>query len=264
VTEPNAVAVQPLISALYPGTVVHTRLRPVRHRLRYQVVSALIDLDELPVLDRRFRLFGHNRFAPVSFHDADHGVGDGLPLRAWVYRTLEDAGLAADGPIRVLCYPRIWGYVFNPLSVFFCHRRDGSLAALIYEVHNTFGERHTYALAADAGNTATLEQTCAKAFYVSPFVPMDCIYRFRIRPPAERVSVAIAERDADGPLLSAVFTGKRRAIGDVALARLALGQPLMTLKIIAGIHWEALRLGLKGAPFFRHRTQRDAASVRVV
>ena len=259
---PGPVTLQPQVSALYPGTVVHTRLRPVRHRLRYNVVSALIDLDELPVLNRRFKLFGHNRLAPVSFHDADHGPGDGTPLRPWVKHTLEEAGLFADGPIRVLCYLRIWGFVFNPLSVYFCHRHDGRLTALIYEVHNTFGERHTYVLPADADGAATLEQTCAKSFYVSPFVPMDCVYRFRIRRPGNRVSVAITERDSNGPLLAAAFAGERRAFGDVTLAQLALGQPFMTLKIIAGIHWEALRLWLKGAPYFRHKARRDTVTAR--
>ncbi len=139
-----------LASCLYVGEVVHQRVRPSRHRLRYRVFSALLDLDELPQLDRRLRLFGHNRLNIFSFLDRDHGDGTGAPLRPWVEHHLERAGIElAGGAIRLLCYPRLFGYVFNPLSVYFCHRADGALAAMIYEVNNTFGERHSYLIPVD-------------------------------------------------------------------------------------------------------------------
>lgn len=241
-----------LQSAFYPGTVVHSRLRPRRHRLRYSVVSALIDLDELATLDREVRFFGHNRFAPVSFHDADHGPGDGTLLRAWVAGELKRAGILGEpAAIRVLCYPRLWGYVFNPLSVFFCHKPDGTLAALIYEVSNTFGERHAYVLAvgdAGTGGDGDIRQACAKTFYVSPFMAVEGHYRFRVRPPGETVAVAIHYGDGDGALLTAAFAGNRQPFSNASVLRLALRQPLMTLKVIAGIHWEALRLWFKGVP----------------
>lgn len=241
-----------LQTAFYPGTVVHSRLRPKRHRMRYGVVSALIDLDELPTLDREVRFFGHNRFAPVSFHDADHGPGDGTPLRAWVAGELRRAGIPGElGAVRVLCYPRLWGYVFNPLSVFFCHKPDGTLAALIYEVSNTFSERHAYVLAAgDVGTRGDggIRQACAKTFYVSPFMAVEGHYRFRVRPPGESVTVAIQYGDGDGTLLTAAFAGSRRPFANATVRRLALRQPLMTIKVIVGIHWEALRLWFKGVP----------------
>ncbi|MEK9724751.1 MAG: DUF1365 family protein, partial [Rhodospirillaceae bacterium] len=128
-----------LQSAIYEGEVVHERRRPARHRLRYGVFSMLFDIDELGELDRRFALFAHNRWAPLSFHDRDHGPTTGAALRPWVERHMRGAGLAPDGgAIRLLCYPRIFGFVFNPLSVFFCYRRDGGLAAILYEVCNTY------------------------------------------------------------------------------------------------------------------------------
>jgi len=132
-------------STLYVGSVMHRRLRPRRHRLRYRVFWMLLDLDEIERLPRVLRLFSHNRFNAVSFHDADHGDGSATPLRAQVERHLAAAGIAlGGGAIRLLCMPRILGYGFNPLSVYFCYQRSGLLAAILYEVHNTFGERHSY------------------------------------------------------------------------------------------------------------------------
>ncbi len=245
-----------MISALYAGRVVHQRTRPRRHRLEYRVFTLLLDLDELPALDKRLRLFGYNRRAPLSFHDKDHGDGSADGLRAWVEGHLAEAGLAPDGGgIRLLCYPRLFGYVFNPLSVFFCYDRGGALVATLYEVHNTHGERHTYVMPVGqhgAAERGVLEQSCAKRFYVSPFVPMECFYRFRIVLPGERVGVSIGEDDIEGRFLTATFHGRRRKLGDRVLARALLGYPLMTLKVFAGIRWEALRLRLKRLPWFDH------------
>lgn len=265
-------------SALYIGTVTHHRLRPVTHALRYRVFSLLLDLDELPALSRRLRLFAHNRAAPVALHDRDHGGGDsgegdsgggdsgnGAPLRAWAHRHLTAAGVTdADGPVRLLCYPRLWGYGFNPLTVWWCHRRDGSLAAVLHEVHNTFGERHTYLIPVPrtAAEPADIRQQVDKRFHVSPFLPMDLTYHFSLRPPAERVAVAIDERDADGQtVLRAAFTGRRRALTDAALARVLVTHPLMTLKVIGGIHWEALRLWRKGLRIHRRPADPPATAV---
>ncbi len=179
-------------SALYAGDVAHTRLRPRRHRLHYRVFSLLLDLDELPILDSALRLFGHNRPAIYSFHDADHGDGRTGTLRDWVEERLRLAGIGVAHPrIEVLCYPRIFGYVFNPLTVYFCSDGD-QLRAILYEVCNTFGERRTYVIAA-GGESRVVRQRCAKQLYVSPFVPMGCTYDFTIRPPADRVLVKIDE-----------------------------------------------------------------------
>lgn len=240
-------------SALYFGTVGHERMRPRRHRLRYRVFSLLLDLDELPELDRRLRLFGYNRWAPLSFHDSDHGPTRGGSLRPWAEARMREAGVKPDGgPIRLLCYPRILGYVFNPLSVYFCYRRDGALTAVLYEVCNTYSERHTYVIPVAGDGRAVIRQRCAKSLYVSPFIAMEADYHFRIVPPGDGINIVIREEDADGLLLAAFFKGARRPLTDGALARALLRFPLMTLKVIAAIHWQAVLMWAKGFRVFRH------------
>lgn len=239
-------------SALYDGEVVHERLRPKNHRLRYRVFSMLFDLDELDTIGRNLRFFAHNRWAPVAFHDRDHGPRDGGSLRPWAEARMREAGVEPDGgKIELLCYPRILGYVFNPLSVFFCHRRDGSLSSILYEVHNTHGEQHTYALPV-AHPRNVIRQHAEKSFYVSPFIGPTATYHFRVVPPAESVNIVIREEDADGLLMAASFRGARHALNDRALAARLLRFPFMTMKIVAAIHWEAVKLLLKGFRVFRH------------
>lgn len=241
-------------SALFVGPVVHRRMRPKRHHLSYKVFALLLDLDELPLLERNCRLFGYNRRAVVSFWDRDHGDGTGDNLRGWIEAKLVEAGLTPDGgAIRVLCYPRILGYAFNPLTVYFSYRRDGTPAAILYEVSNTFRERHTYVIPVEDPEAPVIRQRCDKDFYVSPFLPMDCTYHFRIVVPGSSVAVAIRQEDADGLLLGASFNGRRRTFTAAALAAVLARYPAMALKVVAGIHWEALRLWLKRLPVHRHR-----------
>ena len=227
---------------------MHRRLRPRQHRFKYRVFSMLLDLDDLPRLARRLWLFNWNGPGLFSFHDRDHG--DGRPLAAWLDGVLAAAGILADGPRRVLCYPRILGYVFNPLSVWFCHDSDGTLKGIVYEVHNTFGERHTYAFA--CRDQTVPRHTCSKAFFVSPFLSADCRYRFRVEPPARQVAIAIQEEEQGAPILSASFSGTRRALDDRALLAMLLRYPLMTMKVVAAIHYEAVRLMAKGIRRHRH------------
>ncbi len=236
-------------SGLYVGTVTHRRLRPREHALRYRVFMLLLDLDEAPGLVGRLRLLSRGRFGLMSFAEADHGDRSGAPLRPQVEQRLAAAGIEADGPIRLLCMPRVLGYGFNPLSLFFCHRRDGRLAAILYEVTNTFGERHVYLIAADAGEGELVRQAAPKRMYVSPFMDMALGYRFTVRPPGDSVGVAVAVDDDEGLILSTAFVGARRPLTDAALFRAWAGHPLLTLKVVAGIHWEALRLLLKGVRF---------------
>ena len=241
-------------SALYTGWVMHQRFRPRRHGFRYRVFSLLVDLEDLPRLDRGLSLFGWNRFGIFSFHDRDHG--DGRPLNAWLDDLIAKAGIVADGARQVLCYPRILGYVFNPLSVWFCHDRGGRLQAIVYEVHNTYDERHFYVLPA-AGQAGRVAHDCAKDFYVSPFLSRDCRYHFRIVPPADKVAVVIHQTEAGEAVLDASFTGRRRALTDPTLLTMLLAYPLMTLKVVAAIHFEAVRLMLKGIRRHPHSPARS-------
>lgn len=229
-------------SALYDGWISHRRVTPVVHDFRYRVFSMLLDLDELAALDKAQPLFAHNRAGIVSFHDRDHG--DGRPLRVWLRDILAIAGIHAEGPIRVLCYPRLFGYVFNPLSVWFCYDKNNALQAIVYEVHNTYSERHAYVLPANA-HSGEQQHSCKKDFYVSPFLSMDCTYRFRVQPPDKNILISIQETEADAPVLTAIFSGKRIALTGRSLAFAMLRHPLMTVKVIAAIHFEAVRLMLK-------------------
>ena len=236
-------------SGLYPGVVTHTRLKPRRHALRYHIFMLLLDLDELEALDQGLKLFSLKRFNLVSFDPARHGDGSATPLKAQVEVHLAKAGIAHGGPVRMLAMPRILGMGFNPITVFFCHRADGALSAILYEVNNTFGERHSYLIPAD--NAPVVKQACDKGFYVSPFMDMDLSYAFRVRPPGpgimrQKVQVLIDVDDAEGRVLATGFAATRRELSDGALLRAWLTHPWMTAGVVAAIHWEAMRIWLKG------------------
>lgn len=236
-------------AALYAGDVMHARLKPKPHRFNYRVMNLLIDLDRLAEADRLSPLFAINRRGLYSFHECDHGPRDGTALRAYAGRVAAEAGLdLTGGRVRLLCYPRLLGYAFNPLSIYYCEDRTGALVLLIYEVRNTFGESHCYVcpVRPEQISAAGIRQHQDKHFYVSPFIGMGMRYHFRMVPPAEAVRIRILETDADGPLLAASFSGRRfRLTSRQLLAALVL-LPFMTLKVIAGIHFEAARLWLRG------------------
>lgn len=244
-------------SALYVGTVMHQRLRPLRHRLRYRMFWLLLDLDELPRLPERLRLFSLNRFNLFSLHERDHGAAPGTSLREHIDAQLAAAGIEAAGRVRLLAMPRILGLAFNPLSIYLCERSAGGLAAVIYEVRNTFGERHRYVVEVgpEQAQRQVLHQSCAKRLHVSPFMDMGLRYHFVLAPPApsrDGLNVAINTSDAEGTVLVAQFLAERRALDDPGLLRAFLAHPALGLKVLGAIHWEALRLLLKGAPFRRH------------
>ena len=237
-------------SALYEGRVWHRRFKPRRHTLAYRIPMLLLDLDELPALDRRLRLFSYGRFNLMDFRDADHLDGSATPLKTQIDPILTEGGFAPGGRVRLLCMPRVLGSVFNPLSVYFCDGPDGRLQAILYEVNNTFGQRHSYLLAADDSEPA-VNQSCEKRFYVSPFNGLGMTYEFRVVPPGDLadqqpLSVRIDVHDPGGLLMTAAFTGRRQALSDQTLLRAWLRHPLLMAKVVGAIHWEALKLWLKG------------------
>jgi DUF1365 family protein len=228
---------------------MHRRLRPRRHQFRYRAFWILLDLDDLARLSTQLRLFSHNRLNLFSLHDADHGDGSATPLRLQIERQLATAGVNIEGgAIRLMCMPRTFGYSFNPLSAYFCHRADGSLAAIVYQVHNTFAERHSYVMPVDA-TSRSVHQACRKSFYVSPFLEMDLRYEFRVVLADEHVVVAIRVASSNETVMHAGLQGQRRALTDRALLAMLLTIPAVTLKVMAAIHWEAVRLWLKGIRF---------------
>ncbi|HBK92775.1 MAG TPA: DUF1365 domain-containing protein [Parvularcula sp.] len=230
---------------LYHGAVSHRRLRPVGHRFVYKVFSILVDLDRLDEAAQSSRWFSLNKFNLFSFHDADHAFKTGETVSRSVRKLLRQHGYCGDGRIELLCYPRVLGYVFNPLSIFYCRDARDRLEAVIYEVRNTFGGRHSYLIGAD-GAGRVIRQSADKVFHVSPFMEMEHIYDFRLTPPRDIVSVFIRQRDREGPIFNAAFAGRAEAATDAAWLKAFLRYPLMTLKIIAAIHFEAGRLFLKG------------------
>jgi len=262
------VAPGPAPESVYAGTVMHQRLRPRRHRLQYRMFSLLLDLDGLDALQQRLRWLSVNRFNLFAFHERDHGDGRARGLADWVRAQLQAAGRPAAASIRLLAMPRVLGYGFNPLSLHFCHGADGRLHSVLYEVHNTFGERHVYLEAVDDAQTgadARLVQRCDKAFHVSPFLPLALAYRFRLQAPTAGhgefdLAIDVLERDEaaadsdarDRRVLVAHYAAQQQPLNDRTLLRLAATHPLLTLKVIAGIHWEALKLLLKGLRMYTH------------
>ncbi len=233
-------------SAIYAGRVGHTRFRPRSHRLAYGVFMLLLDLDEVAGLDRSLRWFSLERFNLLGFRARDHGDGTATPLRSQIERHLDEAGLAiAGGPIRLLCLPRMLGYVFNPLSLYFCHTPGGELRAIVYEVTSTFGERHSYLIPVPAGER-DIRQSAAKRLHVSPFLDMGLDYDFRVQAPGETLRVQIDAVDVQGVILTASFVARRRPLTDAAVLHACATHPLLTLRVMAGIHWEAVKIALKG------------------
>lgn len=239
-----------LRSALYVGSVSHRRMTPRPYQLRHRVYWLLLDLAELSSLGADRRLFSHNRTNLVSFHDADHGDGSGRPLIDQAVGHLRRAGI--DDPtvsIQLLCMPRVAGYDFNPLSIYFCRDGQGALIAMIYEVNNTLGGRKSYVIPADPGTGETgggLRQACAKSFYVSPFMDLDMAYRFRVDPPGERVTVAVQARKDDSAVINTCLVGRRRAFTDGNLLQLSASHPMVPLKVTGAIYWHALKLWWRG------------------
>lgn len=240
-------------AALYAGRVMHRRHGASAHAFEYRVFSLLADLDALPELDRGLRWFSHNRFNLLSFHDRDHGPRDGSALRPWLLALLARHGVDGAGRrLRLLSFPRVLGYVFNPISLWLVDRpaADAGLEAIVCQVHNTFGDQHCYLL---HGGGMPLNQVVraqgGKRMHVSPFIALAGDYRFRFDMAAERFDYTVEQREDGRPLLVARHWATANAMDDATILRLWCRHPLLTLKVIGGIHWEALRLFLRGTPF---------------
>ncbi|MEO8122453.1 MAG: DUF1365 domain-containing protein [Burkholderiales bacterium] len=244
---------EPALAQIGVGVVRHHRLRPVEHTFAYPSYFLMLPMRSLkrePCV-----ALNRNRFGALSFHDRDHGDGRDDAL-AWLEALLAAEGIAdADGEVWLQCYPRVLGYVFKPVSFWFCERRDGALAAVVVEVNNTFGERHCYLL---AGATLAYgrEATARKVFHVSPFCAVDGGYRFRfMRSTASATEPArfvarIDHHDAAGALLNTSLSGRLEPLSRRSAWSAFFTMPLMTFGVIARIHWQALRVWRKRVPYF--------------
>lgn len=234
------------------GRVFHCRKRPVRHAFTYPVFFLRVPLSQWATAGRG--IFSIDRPNLLSLRTRDHGPRDGSPLEPWVRRHLERVGIrGVDGEIVLQAFPRVLGYVFNPIAIFYCYDRAGALRAVLCEVANTFGERHNYALAHADGRPISPRDRLRsdKVFHVSPFCAVEGHYRFRFSGDASGQFVHIDYHDREGKLLVTAMDGRAEAITSRALWRALLAQPLLTLGVIARIHTQALRLWLKRVPFFR-------------
>jgi DUF1365 family protein len=228
---------------LYIGAVMHRRLKAPPHRFAYSGFWLALDLDAFP----RLRLLSRDRRNLFSLDARDHADGKPGDLRAKVAAKAE--GIDVSGRMILLTTPRLFGFTFNPLSAYFCHDAGGRPSAMAWEVSNTFGARHTYVIAIDDVADGVVRQSCAKLMHVSPFLDMGLTYQFRVEVLGEALKIGIVDRGPDGAVLAAAVTATRRELTDAALLRLALAAPWATLKVMAAIHWEALKLFLKGAKF---------------
>lgn len=235
-------------AALFEGKTVHCRYTPYRRRFEFAFAQVLLDVDRIQDAARGLRLFSYNRPNVMSFYDRDHGDRSGAPLRAWAQAQFTKNGVSLDGgAIRLLCFPRMFGFVFNPISVFFGYGPDGALRGLIYQVNNTFGETHSYVAHVEDGIAAP--HSAAKAFHVSPFFAVEGDYTFRLKPPCDTLLLTIENRVQGQRTHFATIASKQKLMSDARLAKICLTMPLMTLAVVAGIHWHALFIWMRGARY---------------
>lgn len=252
-----------MASSLYIGQVMHERMKPVQYHFRYGTGSILIDIDQIQQEANDLRWLGFNRFNLISVNEKDHGPRDGTAWRQWIDGFLAGYDIARPARVELLCYPRILGYAFNPLAMWYAYDDQSQLIAVIAEVSNTFGQWHHYVLKPGlvvSKNPAHIKAEADKVFHVSPFIDMKARYHFRLSPPTDQVYVAIRETRDDHAFFYATQTGKQRPLTNQNLLKLAGIAPFRMLKVIALIHWWALKIWLKGGQF--HRTPKHLESVQ--
>ena len=241
-------------TCIYKGFVTHRRFKPARHYFSYKTFSILFNLAELEDLHKKIGIFSFNKFNIFSFYNKDHGSRDGNDLTEWVKKNLKKYNLNFNvSKITLLCFPRIFGYVFNPLSIFYCYEQN-VLKAILYEVKNTFNEQHTYVFPVN-NSSKIITQHCDKKFYVSPFIEMNTFYNFRLTEPNESIRILIKQTDKEGKILVACQVGRKQKI---SLKQLLINfsiHPMMTFKIMISIHYEALRLWKKGATYYKRQVK---------
>ena len=240
-------------SCIYSGLVTHRRFKPKKHFFSYKTFSLLIDLNELKDIEKKIIFFSYNKLNILSFYNIDHGPRDGSPIERWVEKILLKSNInIKGGKIKLLCFPRFFGYVFNPLSIFYCYDKNSTLKAILYEVKNTFNEQHTY-IFRSKNSSKLIFHKCNKKFYVSPFIEMKTFYNFRLSKPKNNIDILIKQTDIKGPLLIARQTGKKINLNSKNLLYQFLKHPLMSFKVIAAIHFEAFRLWIKGVKLVKRK-----------
>jgi DUF1365 family protein len=261
-------------SCLYECHVLHHRFAPKSHRFVYRLFMFALDLDELDALHRRLRLFSRNRANAYSFREQDF-LPSGEPLhnattpavappppaglKARVLAYLAGRGIdLSGGRVMLVTLPRVFGYLFNPVSFYFCSDRNGRPVAAIAEVTNTFREMKPFVLGPETCTAGAFSLRLPKYFYVSPFAGLDVSFDFTLRLPAENLSVQIDDYDAGRRTLTSTLTGARQPLTDARLAWFSVKYPFITLRVIALIHWHALQLYLKNIPWFAKAARPDA------
>ena len=238
--------------SLYVTRVMHLRMLPRskrKHQFRYSVFRIWLDIDHIQETLKPLRTIGYNRFNLFGFFERDHGPRDGTALRPWVEALLDSKGITRPARIMLYCFPRVFGYEFNPLAMYCAYDAQDKLIGVVYQVRNTDGDLTPYIANIERDG---LRHDTDKTFYVSPFIDGNQRYGFTLRAPSDTISLRIKVTAPTGLTMIATEVGEARALSDSALFKLALLKPMMSLKITLGIYFEAVRLRLKGAPFFKH------------
>lgn len=247
----------PDLSHIYECTVMHQRLRPKRHGFSYRVFYLWLDLDDIDALDGDLAFFSRNRFNLFSFHDRDHLGGEHENVKGGLLEVLVAHGIdtARIATIKMLAFPRVLGYIFNPVTFFYAFSADGSPLCALAQVTNTYREQKFYVMkepGADGFSLAT-----PKLFYVSPFSALDLKFDFHLRLPGEKLHITVDDTDEEGKMLVSALTGTRREFSDASLLICAVKYPLLTLKVIFLIHWHAFLLWIKRVPWFSKSANRE-------